>query len=494
MRAYSWSACAWPRLSLLMPLLSALTLSGCINLAPDYQRPAAPIPAQWPQAADNGEEGEPAASSGSQAELDWRQFVLSPQLQQLIELGLQHNRDLRIAAHTLRRSQAQYGVQRAQQFPNVDANVGAQQQRLPEAVSAGGPASISRQYSANLGLLSYELDFFGRISNLEQQALFSYLASEQGRRNTEITVINQIASRYLSLAANHALVALAQETLDSQQDSLRLTQQSFDNGVVSGLDVAQAQVTVATAQVDLARFKSSLAQDRNALAVLVGTGIRDDLLPSAAQSVSSSWLAPLQVGLPSSLLRLRPDVVQAEYQLMGNNANIGAARAAYFPSISLTATAGVLSSELDDLFSGDARSWNFSPSLSVPIFHWGELDANVAIAKANSDIALATYEQTIQNAFREVADSLAARRYLAQQYQAQQALVAATGESFQLSELRFRQGVDSFYNVLDSQRSYFSAQQQLISLDLSQQTNLLTLFRALGGGWRGNPLPPLPSP
>ncbi|QIZ76415.1 efflux transporter outer membrane subunit [Ferrimonas lipolytica] len=460
----------------LITLVVSVALTGCVNLADDYQRPDAPMDSTWLESNLQVDEV-------SSASTDWRQFILDPKLRELIELGLEHNRDLRIAQQTLLRTQALYGIQKSELFPNVDVSVGAANQRIPEAVTT--PESISRQYNVDVGLFSYELDFFGRIANLEQQALFNFLASEQGRRNTEIVVIGQIASTYLSVVADTALLNLAQETLDSQISSLQLTEQSFENGVVSGLDVAQAKVTVATAQVDLARFRNQLAADRHALAVLVGTKFDGGLLPD---DTVQQWLAPVQIGMPSDLLTLRPDIVQAEYLLMAGNANIGAARAAYFPSISLTASSGLLSSDLDDLFSGDARSWSFSPGLTLPIFHWGELDANLELAEADQQLALAQYEQTIQNAFREVADALSARQYLAEQLEAQKRLVDATGESFYLSDLRFRQGVDSFYNVLDSQRSYFAAQQSLISLAYDQQNNLLSLFRALGGGWQGNPV------
>ncbi|GAA4903324.1 efflux transporter outer membrane subunit [Ferrimonas pelagia] len=466
-------------MKLIWIVCSALMLTGCMNLAPDYERPQMPVAEMWP-------EDSKAQLDGNSGVEDWRNFIVEPKLQRLIELGLEHNRDMQVAVQNLRRTQALFGIQRSERFPNVDISAGSVNQRLPEAFT-GGPPTVSRQYSVDLGIFSYELDFWGRISSLERQALNAYLATEQGRRNTQIALISQIASTYLTLSANKALLALAEETLASQEASLVLTQQSFDNGVVSGLDVAQAQVTVATSRVDLASFSNLVASDQHALAVLVGTSIDDALMPEAGES---DVLAPVRVGMPSLLLSQRPDIVQAEHNLMGANANIGAARAAYFPSISLTATAGLLSADLDDLFDGDARSWNFSPSISLPIFNWGQLKGNVEVAKADAAIALAQYEQSIQLAFQEVADSLSARHYLALQREAQQQLVDATGDSFELSELRFRQGVDSFFSVLDSQRSHYTAQQGLITLDLSQQANLLALFRALGGGWVGNELSP----
>ncbi|GAA5187662.1 efflux transporter outer membrane subunit [Ferrimonas gelatinilytica] len=451
-------------------------LTGCMNLAPDYERPEGAMPEFW---------AEPSAmpSEISSAALDWRSFIVDPKLQRLIEIALEHNRDIKVASETLRQAAALYGVQRSERFPNLDLTAGFINQRVPEALS-GVPDSVNRQHSIDLGLLSYELDFWGRVASLERQALNAYLATEQGRRNIQIIVINQVAATFLQLAADEALLLLAEETMESQMASLALTQQSFDNGVVSGLDVAQAEVTVAIARVDVANYSNRVAAGVNALVSLVGTGFDPVLLPEPGQM---EVLAPVQVGLPSMLLTQRPDVAQAEYNLIAANASIGAARAAYFPNISLTATAGLLSADLDDLFSGDAGSWNFTPSLYLPIFNWGRVRGNVEVAKAQAAIALAQYERTIQIAFQEVSDALSGQRYLAQQYEAQSQLVDATGTSFSLSDLRFRQGVDSFFTVLDSQRGYYSAQQGLINLALVQQNNRLNLFRALGGGWVGSP-------
>ncbi|MFI3247299.1 MAG: efflux transporter outer membrane subunit [Ferrimonas sp.] len=463
--------------------VTPLVLAGCINLAPEYQRPHPQIPSQWPTMIEQGQ-AQTADGATSSASLDWRQFVLDTKLQRLIELGLSHNQNLQVAFYTLKKAEAQYGIKRANVLPELGISAAATQIRYPENFTSD-PDTIYRDFSFGFGISSYELDFFSKVTNLERQALFDYLATEQGRRNTEIVLIASIASTYLTLMADNALVALAEETLKSQQESLALTKQSFDAGVVSGLDVAQSEVTVANAAVELAKFKNQLASTRHALIQLVGTAITDEMLPSNHEM---DVLAPVQVGLPSELLAIRPDVRQAEFDLMAQNAVIGNARAAYFPSISLTATGGFLSGELSSLFERDSRSWTFSPSISLPIFYWGALDANLASAKAGQKLALASYQNTIQTAFQEVSDALSARAFLAQQLTAQQALVTATGKSYELSDLRFRQGVDSFYNVLESQQSYFSAEQNLITLRLSQQTNLIDLFRALGGGWVGNPV------
>ncbi|MBY5991470.1 efflux transporter outer membrane subunit [Ferrimonas balearica] len=464
--------------SLVALMLSALLATGC-SMAPEYETPPSPVDEFWPESAGDADEGNSAIE-------DWRMFVLDPRLQVMIERALEHNRDMRIAIQTLRRAEALYGVQRSEKFPNIDIGASGVNQRLGEAVT-GADSTINRQYNIDIGLFGYEIDFWGRLASLEETALQAYLATDEARRNTHIAIVSQVITAYLTLAADRALLNLARETLETQKASLALTQQSFDNGVATGLDVAQAQVTVAIAQVDMANFNNRVAADINALAVLVGTGYDPILLPDGSREIA---LGPVEVGMPSAMLVQRPDIRSAEHSLRGANANIGAARAAFFPNISLTATAGLLSAELDDLFSGDARSWNFTPSITAPIFHWGELRGNLEVAKADREIALNQYEQTIQLAFQEVADALAARENLEDQYQAQQQLVMAYKDSYELSDLRFRQGVDDFFSVLDSQRNYYQAEQDLISLRLSQQANLVALFRAMGGGWVGSEPPP----
>ncbi len=458
----------------LLPALIAAALAGGCSMAPDYETPPSPVDTLWPISAGESDLGNSAIE-------DWRYFVLDPRLQVLVERALEHNRDLRVAIQTLRRAEALYGVQRSQKFPDIDLGARGSNQRLGEAVT-GGASRIERQYSVDLGMTAFEIDFWGRLASLEEQALQAFLATDEARRNTHIAVVSEVITAYLALAADRALLRLARETLSTQSASLALTQRSFDNGVATGLDVAQAQVTVAIAQVDVANYTNRVAADINALAVLVGTGYDPILLPDGRREIA---LGPIEVGMPSAMLMQRPDIRSAEHSLMAANANIGAARAAFFPNISLTATAGLLSNDLDDLFSGDARSWNFTPTLTQPIFHWGELSGNLDVAKAEREIALAQYERTIQLAFQEVADALAARRNLADQYLAQQQLVAAYRDSYELSDLRFRQGVDNFFSVLDSQRNYYQAEQDLISLRLTQQANLVALFKAMGGGWVG---------
>ncbi|KLV07229.1 transporter [Photobacterium aquae] len=497
-------------LSFLCPAL----LSGCMSFIPDYQRPAMPVEQSWPNQSETTDNAnysiytpdtttytaEPlllsshatppakrttpnSVSNNKIAAVipadDWRLFVNSDKIRAIVELALTNNRDVRIAILNIQRAEALFGIQRANRFPNLDLTAGAANQRLPENAN-NGTSTISRQYSVDLGVTSYEIDFWGRIASLEKQALEQYLATIEGRKNTQLSLVSSVIETYLTLLADQHLLQLAKDTLTVQQSSLDLTEKSFNSGVATGLDVAQAQTTVATALKDVARFTSQVNVDINALTTLVGTRIPLHLLPQRAERIQ---FAPIQVGMPSQVLLRRPDIVAAEHQLIAANANIGAARAAYFPAISLTATGGLLSASASDLFSSDSRSWAFTPSLVLPIFRWGELDAQLDVARADQQIALNEYEKSIQTAFREVADALANQETLKDQVAAQQMLVDATGDSFRLSNLRFDEGVDDYFTVLDSQRSYYTAQQDLINTKLSEQLNFLTLYKVLGGGW-----------
>ncbi|MGF1702490.1 efflux transporter outer membrane subunit [Photobacterium makurazakiensis] len=474
-------------------LATSVLMSGCANFIPDYARPEAPVNTQWPvdeskQTYSIYQTGDPSNSVNSPPRAfvpsvspysDWRNFVTNDKIKSVVDLALSNNRDVRIAVLNILRAEAQYGIQRANLFPNLELSAGGTNQRLPENASNGN-STINRQYSVDLGITNYEIDFWGRISSLEKQALEEYLATVEGRRNTQLSLVSSVIEAYLTLMTDENLLRLANETLISQQRSLDLTLKSFNNGVATGLDVAQAKTTVATALKDVARFTSQVNVDKNALNALVGATVPIHLLPQAGDS---NRFAPVYVGMPSDVLLQRPDILEAEHQLIAANANIGAARAAYFPTISLTATGGLLSASASDLFSGDSRSWAFNPALNLPIFNWGELDSRRDVAIADQQIALNNYEKAIQTAFREVADALANQATLKDQVTAQQMLVDATGDSFRLSNLRFNEGVDDYFTVLDSQRSYYTAQQELLTTKLSKELNLLTLYKVLGGGW-----------
>jgi len=466
--------------SLGLQLGVALLMAGCAGLAPKYQRPPAPVPATWPAAAAwHG----PTAEVGLKpvAEMDWREFIVDERLRQLIDLALENNRDLRIATLNIARAQALYRIRRADLLPEIDATGSASYQRLPEDFSGTGEARRVDQYSVGLGVSAYELDLFGRVRSLKDQALEQYLATEQAQRTVRISLISLVATSFQTLAADRERLQLAQETLVSQQTSFDLTRNRFEAGVANALALSQARTSVEAAKVDVARFAALVAQDENALSLVVGAPVPADMAPLllSGELFAMNDLPP---GLPSEVLLQRPDILQAESLLKGFNANIGAARAAFFPRITLVSSLGYGSNELSDLFSEGSYAWSFVPRLTLPIFDAGGNAANLKVAKVDRDIAVAQYEKAIQTAFQEVADALAQRTTIGDQLTAQQALVEANAESLRLSTARFVQGVDSYLSVLDSQRSLYGAQQNLITIRLARVANLVTLFKALGGG------------
>ena len=455
---------------LLLPTLLAasLALAGCASMAPAYERPAAPVAAQWPVP-------QMTTADATAADLGWREFFTDPKLQSLIEQALANNRDLRVAVLNVARAQAQYGVQRADQLPSVTAGAGQTATRAP-----GG--TITRQYTATLGISAYELDLFGRVRSLSDAALAQYLATDDARRSAQISLIAEVAGAYLTLAADQERLTLAEQTLLARQDGLRLTQRLQGAGVASTLDLRQAEISAEQAQTDLASLTAQVAQDRNALALLVGQPLAATQWPAAGTSAAVTQTTELSAGLPSDVLLARPDVQQAERTLQGANANIGAARAAFFPRIGLTASAGTASNELSGLFRAGSGLWTFMPQVSLPLFDAGRNQANLQIAKVDRDIAVAQYEKAIQSAFRDVADALAQRATIGQQVASQQRLVAQTQDALRLAEARFRQGVDDRLATLDAQRTLYAAEQGLINARLAQQVNRVTLYKVLGGG------------
>ena len=462
------------RRSLLSLAVASILLGGC-SLIPDYQRPASPVDSLWPSEAGG------AQTATAAADLDWRAFFQDPALQGLIDTALTNNRDLRVAALNVEAYAAQRQIQRSALFPSVTADGGATRQRLPGSLSSSGDPSISSQYSATVGA-SWELDLFGRLRSLDEQALQQYFATEEARRATQIALVASVANAWLTLQADQELLQLTQDTLKTYQQSFALTQRSYDVGVADALALAQARSAVESAQVSLAQYSRQVAQDRNALVVLLGSGKAGGL--PAGQPLDDDLLLEVPAGLPSDLLQRRPDLRQAEHQLQAANANIGAARAAFFPSVSLTANAGSLSPDLAGLFDAGSGSWLFQPSISLPIFNAGKLRASLDYAELQKDIQVASYEKAIQTAFQEVADGLAARATYQQQLDAQRALVKTNEEYYRLAERRYRTGVDSYLTLLDAQRQLFSVRQQLIGDRLAQLTSEVELYKALGGGWR----------
>ncbi len=471
------------RITTISIAIAIACLAGC-SMGPHYSRPEAPVSATWPTGpAYKDVTGEDPDNTA--ADIAWQDYFVNPQLQKLIGLALANNRDLRVAALNIEKSRAQFRIQRSNLFPKVDTGASATYQRLPEDFSGTGLPIDLHQYTVGLGISSYELDLFGRVQNLKDQALQQFLATGEARRSVQISLIAEVAANYLKLAADREQLNLAKETLASQQTSYQLIRRRYESGLSSALDLHQAQITVDTARLDIARFTTFVAQDENALNLVVGIEVPNDYLPSTLSDTLTA-IKDLRPGLTSDVLLGRPDILQAEDLLKGANANIGAARATFFPRIMLVSSVGFDSDDLSGLFTDGSSIWKFAPQISLPIFSAGSNQAKLKVAEVNRDIAVAQYEKAIQTAFREVADALALRGTINEQVAAQQSLTDATGESYRLSQARYEKGSDSYLNVLDSQRSLYDSQQNLISVRLARLTNLVTLYKVLGGGSEHN--------
>ncbi len=462
-----------------LPFGVFICLSGC-TMAPKYTRPEAPVPSAWPRGPAY-KEADGASPAKAVADVPWQEFFVDANLRKLITLALENNRDLRVAVLNIQKSRAQYQIKRADLFPKVDAEGSATYQRLAEDFSGLGIPMDIHQYNVGLGMSSYELDLFGRVRSLKDQALEQYFATSQARRATQLSLVAEVASNYLTLAADRERLKLAKETLESQETSYRLIRSRYEAGISSALDLNQARTSVESARVDIARYTTLAAQDENALNLVVGSPVPAELLP-AALSDTLTALKDLPPDLPSDVLLRRPDILQSEHLLKGANANIGAARAAFFPRITLVSSVGLGSDDLGGLFKSGAFVYKVMPQISIPIFQGGANRANLEAAEADRDIAVAQYERAIQTAFKEVADALAQRGTIDDQVKAQQSLTDATAESYRLSKARYDKGVDNYLSVLDSQRSLYSAQQSLITVRLSRLNNLVTLYKVLGGG------------
>jgi NodT family efflux transporter outer membrane factor (OMF) lipoprotein len=449
----------------------ATVVAGC-SMAPRYERPDAPVAATFPYAG--------AATGQAAADLDWRSFFADERLRGLIATALRANRDLRVAVLNIEQARAQYDIRNADRFPTIGASVSGS--RVP-TVSGG----IASTYTAGLALSAWEIDLFGRIASLSEAALAQFLATGEGRKAVQVSLVASVANAWLNLVADEEQLALTRQTLQTREDSLRLTRMRFDAGASSELDFRQAQSLAESARVALAQQQRQRALDLHALTLLVGEPLPADLRIDT--KIADVRLPDLPAGTPSDVLLRRPDVRQAEQQLVAATANIGAARAAFFPRISLTAGVGTASSELGDLFKGGHWGFTLAPSLLQPIFDAGRNRAGLASAEAGRNIAVAQYERAIQAAFRDVADALAGRAFLGDQLQAQANVAAAEQARFNLSELRYRSGIASYLELLDAQRSLFAAQQALIQVWQAQLQNQVSLYRALGGGWGGTAPP-----
>jgi multidrug efflux system outer membrane protein len=463
-------------------LALALAAGGCGMLEPRLPEARPDIPAQWPlpptteSAAPTPQAtAAPATGAAAAADIGWRDFFVDPHLEELIGRALENNRDLRVTVLNVERARQQYRIQRADRVPSVTA-AGAM-------VRQGGDAvPTTETYSADLGVTAFELDLFGRVRNLSESALQQYFAQEEARRSAQLALIAEVANVYLTLAADLEQSKLARETLRTREEAYSITQKRHDLGAVSALDVYQSRTQAETARADAARYQGQVAQDVNALNLLVGGPVEPALMP-AGFDPNVTGLEALPAELPSTVLLRRPDVLEAEHRLRAANANIGAARAAFFPSITLTGTVGTSSDELSGLFDDGTSTWSFVPRVTLPIFEGGRLRANLGVARADRDVALAQYEGSIQRGFREVADALALTSTLAAQRQALEQLVDAAAKAEELSRVRYEAGRDSYLTRLDAQRTLYVSQQALITTRLAEQANRVTLYKVLGGGW-----------
>ncbi len=445
---------------------ACLMLSGC-QILPDFLLPKAPVPAQFTT---------PATEGSTAADIGWREFFQNPELQQVIAQALANNRDLKTAALRIEEARAIYGIQRADQLPTVNATAGVNSSRQ---IFRGEPYK-STLYQVGVGMTAYELDFFGRVKNLSDAALSQFLATEEAQRAAQITLISEVAKVWLSERALAEQVQIAGNTLKARRSSYDLVKQRFDAGITNALDLRQSEALVQSATVSALALKRQHAQSVNALALLTGSSVK---LPEQQATLSAQVItADIVAGLPSDLLTQRPDIRAAERQLRANQANIAAARAAFFPRISLTAGVGLASPSLSNLFENDSRTWIFTPALSLPVFDFGRNRANLDLAKVRANIAVANYEKTIQVAFREVADALEARATLADEIAAQEAVRNSQAARLELAQVRYKNGVANYLEVLDAERDLYSAEQQLLATRLLRLTNAVDLYRSLGGG------------
>ena len=458
-----------------------IVVSGC-SLAPEYTRPQLPLKDAWPQ-GEVYTAGEMKADEAKDTAIPWKTYFVNPELRGTLALAIENNRDLRTACLAMEKTMALYRIQRSEQLPTLNGVAQKSTQRIPESLSSTGESMIGRQYDLNVGITAYELDFFGRVKSLKEKALEQFLATEQARTSTQISLISRVAAAWITLAADKEKLSLAQEIYTSQKASYTMIQQRYDVGASSELDLRQAQTRVEAARIDIARYTGRVALDENALTLLLGCHMPENLLPKDLDIVDNDPRTLIQpvCGLPSSVLLNRPDILEAEFRLKAANADIGAARAAFFPRITLTGSLGAASGELNALFD-DAPVWSFVPRITLPIFTGGRNKANLKATEVERDIAVATYEKTIQAAFREVADALAQGGTLEDQILAQKAFLDATAESYRLSDVRYKKGIDSYLSVLDAQRSLYAAEQAMIDTRLMKLLNRLALYKSMGGG------------
>jgi len=453
-----------------------LLLASC-SMIPEYKRPEAPIPEEWPKGEAYREiklDEAPRATS-----LKWNEFLSDEKLQKIIEKALKNNRDLRLAALNVERARAYYGIQRAELLPALDVTGTGQRQRLPQELFNTGKAETLSQYSVSFGITSWEIDFFGRLRSLKEMALEQYLAEEATYRAARLSLISTVAIAYYTYAVDKENLKVAKDTLKNQEENYELIKKRYETGVASQIDLHRVRTQVETAREAVARYTQAVAQDKNTLDLLAGEILAEDLLPEAVDRLTP--LEDISPGLSSEILLNRPDIIAAEHTLKAYNAQIGAARAALFPRISLTTIIGTASRELSGLFEGGSKTWTFQPQAVMPIFDarvWAAYEAS----KVEREIALTNYEKTIQVAFKEVSDALAVKGTIDERIKAVTALVNSLKETYRLAKIRYENGIDSYLSVLDAQRALFQAEQQLNNLILEKYASLVTLYKVLGGG------------
>ncbi|MFC3338955.1 efflux transporter outer membrane subunit [Paracandidimonas soli] len=458
-----------------------LVMAGC-SLAPRYEQPESPVPGAFPSYGQQQESGAAQAA----ADLGWREMFRDPRLAELIGIALENNRDMRIAVQRVEEARAQYGIAQSDRFPTLGIGGTGQITRYPPDLRAAGPdsPSVSRVYQAGAAMTSFEIDFFGRVRNLSEAAYQQYLATGEAQRTVQINLIAQVAEAYFRQRMAEQLSDLIQKTLRARQATHDLVRARFDAGVASELDVHQSQSQLDTARADHASTLRAREQASNALSLLLGTTPPADL-PEAAEFGRDQLVASLPAGLPSELLQRRPDILAAEHALRGANANIGAARAAFFPNISITGLLGFASPQLGGLMGSGNRFWQFSPQVQMPIFSGG-VAGNLALAEARKHIAVSEYEKSIQTAFREVADALAGEATYARQVEALKSLEKSAHDALKLAQLRYETGIDSFLQVQTAEVTFYEAQQALLQTGMDALLNRVTLYKALGGGWTEN--------
>lgn len=452
-------------------LAGLMLMAGCRSMAPGYEQPVAPVAGQFSVSVEE---------AGSRVEkLGWKQYFDDPALQMLIGQALEHNRDMRTAILRVEEAQAAYGVVRAGLYPHIDAIGSYNRSRTPADLSLTGRSMVTEDYLVGIGISSWEIDFWGRVRSLKDAALQSFLATDEARRALQIALIARVADSYMVLRELDERLVIARKTIESRAETLRIFQRRYEVGATSRLDLTQVETLLAQARSLEYQLQQARDSQYNALTLLVGQPVD---LPPAVRTLDAVMLPVLNAGLPSELLLARPDIMAAEHRLKAANANIGAARAAFLPRISLTTTYGSASSELEGLFEADSHAWKLSPSISLPIFNAGRNRANLNLAEVRRNIAVAEYEKAIQIAFREVADALASRKWLQQQLQSQQQTLDALSERSRLVKLRYDSGATSYFEVLDAERELLAAEQQLVQTRRSLLSSRISLYAALGGG------------